>query len=330
MRLLVCGNGMHDPALQQAAINFAVLTFVALLPLVLRCRHKKISIRRMTTIRTARIPIIKLETSSRVIADISLGDTSGPKAANYVAQQVQAYPSLGPLVLVLKVYLRSCGLNEVANGGLSSYSLTNMVLAHLLEELKDGHDIYDLGETLYGFLLRFGDEFDTRRDAVSVSLGGVVSKQELGHLIRDDGSRAIGLGGERLLLEDPLTGRDVASGSHRVTAVQMAFSRAARRLEALVQRGSSSSINYLEGLFDVQRALDREASRRDAGAPWAVPGVKGIADEYTVIHRSQRHVDLPDGDIIEIPLEGDDFDDELEALLYPETQPRRKTKKKKG
>jgi DNA polymerase sigma len=34
------------------------------------------------------------------------------------------------------VYLRRCGLNEVATGGLSSYSLTLMVLAHLMEEIK--------------------------------------------------------------------------------------------------------------------------------------------------------------------------------------------------
>jgi hypothetical protein len=39
-------------------------------------------------------------------------------------------------VLVLKTYLKACRLNEVNSGGLSSYSLTNMVIAHLQEELK--------------------------------------------------------------------------------------------------------------------------------------------------------------------------------------------------
>ncbi len=37
---------------------------------------------------------------------------------------------------MLKAYLKACRLNEVMTGGLSSYSLTNMVLAHLQEELK--------------------------------------------------------------------------------------------------------------------------------------------------------------------------------------------------
>lgn len=41
-----------------------------------------------------------------------------------------------PQVLVLKAYLKACRLNEVNSGGLSSYSLTNMVIAHLQEELK--------------------------------------------------------------------------------------------------------------------------------------------------------------------------------------------------
>jgi hypothetical protein len=50
--------------------------------------------------------------------------------------QAAAYPPMRPLVLVLKAYLRSCGLNDVAYGGLSSYSLCNMVVAHLQEELK--------------------------------------------------------------------------------------------------------------------------------------------------------------------------------------------------
>jgi hypothetical protein len=56
-------------------------------------------------IRTARIPIIKLVTgpaSGDVVADVSLGDDSGPAAARYVTQQIAAYPPLAPLVLVLK------------------------------------------------------------------------------------------------------------------------------------------------------------------------------------------------------------------------------------
>ena len=40
-----------------------------------------------------------------------------------------------------------------------------------------GRDIYDLGESLYAFLLRYGEEFDYETEAVSVASGGIVSKQ---------------------------------------------------------------------------------------------------------------------------------------------------------
>ncbi|KAG1673085.1 hypothetical protein FOA52_013154 [Chlamydomonas sp. UWO 241] len=40
-----------------------------------------------------------------------------------------------------------------------------MVIAHMQEELKDGRDIFDLGETLYSFFVRYGEEFDYERDA---------------------------------------------------------------------------------------------------------------------------------------------------------------------
>ena len=67
-------------------------------------------------------------------------------------------------------------LNEVHHGGLSSYSLVNMVIAHLLSE---GHQLTedgrqppvvntDLGQLLWGFLIRFGKAFDYFDNAVSV------------------------------------------------------------------------------------------------------------------------------------------------------------------
>ena len=65
-------------------------------------------VRSLIIIRTARIPIIKLQTGpvgpcEGIVADISLGDESGPAAAHYVTQQIAAFPPLAPLTLVLKV-----------------------------------------------------------------------------------------------------------------------------------------------------------------------------------------------------------------------------------
>ena len=123
-------------------------------------KGSKPDVTRLSIIGRARIPIIKLRTRNNVSVDISISDSSGTQAAQYISVQSSKYPPMRPLVLVLKSYLKAQRLNDVATGGLSSYSLCNMVVAHLQEELKCGRDIYDLGETLYSFLLRYGEEFD--------------------------------------------------------------------------------------------------------------------------------------------------------------------------
>lgn len=43
-------------------------------------------------------------------------------------------PPLRPLALVVKALLRDRGMGEVFTGGLGSYAVTNMVLAHLQAE----------------------------------------------------------------------------------------------------------------------------------------------------------------------------------------------------
>ena len=66
----------------------------------------------------------------------SMTTAHGAVAAKYLWERGCEYQALRPLVLTLKSYLRRQGLNDVATGGLSSYGLTFMVLAHL--QVKGG------------------------------------------------------------------------------------------------------------------------------------------------------------------------------------------------
>jgi DNA polymerase sigma len=54
-------------------------------------------------------------------------------------QQAGEFPTLRPLVLVLKCVLGQAGLNDASKGGLSSFALANMALASLQEDLKVMH-----------------------------------------------------------------------------------------------------------------------------------------------------------------------------------------------
>lgn len=94
----------------------------------------------------ARVPIVKTELlpldengrplgnrsgGRRLSADISIGAANGVAGVALVQRAVALLPSLRPLCLVVKALLKERGLNEVFTGGLSSYMLVNMVLAHL-------------------------------------------------------------------------------------------------------------------------------------------------------------------------------------------------------
>lgn len=63
--------------------------------------------------------------------DISIGAVNGAAAVHYVSRQLAALPPLRPLTLVAKALLKEASLNEVFTGGLSSYVITLMAIAHL-------------------------------------------------------------------------------------------------------------------------------------------------------------------------------------------------------
>jgi DNA polymerase sigma len=63
--------------------------------------------------------------------DISLGAINGACAVRLMTAACEELPPLRPLALAVKALLKERRLNEVWTGGLSSYSLVNMVIAHL-------------------------------------------------------------------------------------------------------------------------------------------------------------------------------------------------------
>lgn len=68
--------------------------------------------------------------------DVSLNGDGGLRAASWLCGQQAAFPALRPLVLALKALLRGARLADVSQGGLGSFALALMVIAHLQEEEK--------------------------------------------------------------------------------------------------------------------------------------------------------------------------------------------------
>ncbi len=79
----------------------------------------------------AKVPIVKLEdTDSNLFMDISFNKSNGVAAVNFIKKFMVIYPEMKFLLLVLKAFLKSRGLNETFHGGLSSYLLTVLVISY--------------------------------------------------------------------------------------------------------------------------------------------------------------------------------------------------------
>lgn len=240
----------------------------------------------MTTcfhVRGARLPILKCSLRSGAEVDVSIADDSGVKAAEYLAAEVGSQRALRPLVMVVKMLLRHDRLADASTGGLSSFALALMAIAHLKASEKEAvYRTEDFGEQLLGFLRRYGRNFDLMTDGVAPGRGGIVCKsavpgmQKILHAsysASTDKKRQELL--SRLCIEDPLTGREIAGGCSKAAEVLQAFANGAAALESSPQVGS---------LMDVSVALERVkpievmSGGSAASSSRATYGVRGDGD----------------------------------------------------
>ena len=91
---------------------------------------------------------------------------TGVQTCEFVIQLKSQYPTLEPLVLILKQYLLCVMLNSSYTGGLASYSLVLMVACYLKFY---GKNVSNLGSSLLGFFELYGKLFDYDNIGISLS-----------------------------------------------------------------------------------------------------------------------------------------------------------------
>ena len=151
-------------------------------------------------IRDARIPVLKLQTEDGVDLDISIGNHGGPRAAAFIKKKLDEYPVARPVILVVKYMLKKKGLNDVAQAGLGTYALANMVIAYVADRHQRRQDNGQYGHVLLGFLKFYGEEFNIDRQAVALKKGSFCRKVEV------EGQFDITPRG-RFCIEDAMTGK---------------------------------------------------------------------------------------------------------------------------
>lgn len=122
---------------------------------------------------------MKLEdTESNLFMDISFNKTNGVAAVYFIKKFMTKFPELKYLVLVIKAFLKTRGLNETFHGGLSSYLVTILVISYLLEIKKFETDKQLLlSEHLLNFFELYGTKFNYRDLGLSIRKGGFYFKR---------------------------------------------------------------------------------------------------------------------------------------------------------
>ena len=127
---------------------------------------RSMQIENLTFIKTARVPIIKIQLVSGFNVDIAVGGY-GTDTSLYAAHQIQLYPNVFvPVVVFLKVLLAQHNLDEPYTGGLGSYKLYILIADHIYRHQEwcrdhkngcsDSSDHMGPFEVLFTFLYRYG------------------------------------------------------------------------------------------------------------------------------------------------------------------------------
>ena len=101
--------------------------------------------------------------------DETIKEHLGVQCCNYIKQQIAAYPQLKTLALVFKKFLALKDLNKPYTGGLSSYSLVQMILVVLKMEQQFGF----LQDSSFGMIFKhivfkYGYGFNTNQTGIGM------------------------------------------------------------------------------------------------------------------------------------------------------------------
>ncbi|CAL1294509.1 unnamed protein product [Larinioides sclopetarius] len=206
----------------------------------------------INVIANATVPIIRLVHSpSGIRVDISFNMANGVESAKLVKKMMKQHPALPKLVLILKQFLIHRGLNEVYNGGMSSYCLTLLIVSFLQGYHKPNFEpSANFGAALLEFFEHYGVNFNYDKVSIHFQSGGLYKPRRTG--------------GNLLSVEDPLvSGHDVAKGTYLMNLLKMSFQNAFYLLskavtESLITKTPVVSFLHLIVKVDPQVITNRE------------------------------------------------------------------------
>lgn len=192
-------------------------------------------------ITNAKVPIIKIqEKSTQHWFDLHVDYDNSKNVddvVNFVKKKLEEYPSLRYLVLVIKYFLKQRGVNDAANGGMSSFGVFLMCLS-LLQNHDSSFDEEickktSLGTLLLDFFALYGIYFNYSKVAISCTKDGAYyPKNEVEkYIIRPSKFSIHGQYANRLVILDPLDKTNcVTFITSNIEMIRFSFANAFRLL----------------------------------------------------------------------------------------------------
>ncbi len=149
----------------------------------------------------------------------------------YIQICLECLPPSKSVILLLKKYLKNMGLNNYYTGGLSSYSLFLLVFSFYKYSIKKlGNDIVNnfyIGQFLIQ-LLDFYSKFDFKNYIVDINKENPFYIKEN----KNSANKPVNMYKDIIVILDPYTLNNVASGSFRINEVQNSFAILKKRLNS--------------------------------------------------------------------------------------------------
>lgn len=167
-------------------------------------------------------------------------------------KQLQAYPMLRSLTVILKLFLAQRRMNETYSGGIGSFVLLNMIVSFLQQrqrcavlEGKSFKDVnWNLGVLLIDFFQFYGVRFNYILAGISINNSGYYNKQDRGYEWYNP-TKPMSLSVEN---PDPAVDPkvDIGKNSYNILKIRRSFEHAYQLLSAIICFNDPSSvISYL-------------------------------------------------------------------------------------
>ena len=131
----------------------------------------------------------------------------------YIKEQLDIFPEIKPILILLKRYFYVKNMNSSFEGGLSSYNLFLLILSFAKYNNFSKNKIINLGYFLIQFLEFFGKIFDFKNFTVNVNSPYIYEANSFNNYNS----------GKSLTILDPLTGLNASKSSYRIFEIQNMF-----------------------------------------------------------------------------------------------------------